>query len=154
MSRRTALSWALGALVVVLGAVVVDASVASGTPAKRPRPGAAPATFQPPGFGHLSRGPDRGTGVAAPYVQAFGQQSAAPLPPRHSTRPSIVPYLDGCDHDYGTVGQCVPWSFPAGVTDRCAWLREHRFGPLRVRGVDRLRLDTNHDRIACGPGDR
>jgi hypothetical protein len=154
MSRRTALWWALGALVVVLGAVVVDAAAASGTPAKRPRPGAAPATFQPPGFGHLPHGPDRGTGPVAPFVQAFGQQSASPRPPQPRTRPSVVPHLDGCDHNYGTVNQCVPWSFPDGVTDRCGWLREHHFGALRVRGVDRLGLDTNHDRIACGPGDR
>ena len=95
-------------------------------------------------------------GVPPPFVQPFAQQPAAV---RTTARPSptgevTVPVnIDGCDHDYGETGVCVPWTFPAGVTDRCAWLRAHGFGPLAVKGTDRLGLDTNHDAVACGPGD-
>jgi hypothetical protein len=151
MSRRIAFT-AGGLLLALVIALFVDAQMASGRPG-RPNPGGAPGTFQPPGFGHPAKVPAQGKGGGpAPYVQAFGPQSAPPLP-KPGGKPSLA-NVDGCDHDYGTANQCVPWSFPTGVTDRCAWLRAHNFSALRVRGQDRLGLDTNHDRIACGRGDR
>jgi hypothetical protein len=61
--------------------------------------------------------------------------------------------IDGCDHDYGTFNQCVPLTYPAGVTSRCAWLLAHGFGPLKVVGTDREHLDTDHDGVACDAGD-
>jgi hypothetical protein len=70
--------------------------------------------------------------------------------------PSPVPMtddLDGCDHDYGTAAQCVPYSFPPGTTNACTWLAEHGFGPIAVKGRDRHNLDTDHDGIACNAGD-
>jgi hypothetical protein len=102
------------------------------------------------------RAPVGTPGAPAPFVQAFAQQSGAE---RSTARPtptgtvSIPVNIDGCDHDYGGIGICVPWTFPAGVTDRCGWLRAQGFGPLAVVGTDRLSLDTNHDRVACGQGD-
>ncbi|KWX00186.1 hypothetical protein TH66_14935 [Carbonactinospora thermoautotrophica] len=93
--------------------------------------------------------------TAAPHIQPFAQrltgQRKHPAPKR--TRVSLPPGYDGCDRAYGEPGQCVPWRFPTGVADRCAWLRAHGFDPLPVHGRDRHRLDTNRDGIACGPGD-
>ncbi|MFG2238181.1 galactose oxidase-like domain-containing protein [Streptomyces sp. NPDC048734] len=65
--------------------------------------------------------------------------------------------FDGCDHSYGTVGQCVPWTFPKKantVAERCHWLEEKGYGtPLKVSGRDRHGLDRDRDGIACGKGD-
>jgi hypothetical protein len=56
---------------------------------------------------------------------------------------------DGCDHNYGSVTQCVPWTFPPGTSDKCAWLHAHGLTPLKVVGVDRQSLDPDGDRVAC-----
>lgn len=96
-------------------------------------------------------------GIPPPYVQTFAQQSVAPPTtpyPIPTGAVSVAPNIDGCDHDYrGMAGACVPWTFPAGVTDRCGWLRARGFPPLTVTGTDRLGLDANHDGVACGTGD-
>jgi hypothetical protein len=48
----------------------------------------------------------------------------------------------------------VPWQFPAGATDKCAWLRQRGFEPLEITGGrDRHGLDRNGDGTACGVGD-
>jgi hypothetical protein len=71
----------------------------------------------------------------------------------------MPPFDDGCDHNYGVAGQCVPANFPPGVTsvtDKCAWLHQHGFTgsiPIAPGGVDRQGLDPNHDGLACDPGD-
>ncbi|MCP2257804.1 hypothetical protein LX15_001490 [Streptoalloteichus tenebrarius] len=84
-----------------------------------------------------------------PRTGASGPPPAAPEP-----APADVPEgADGCDHAYGEPSQCVPWRFPPGTGEACAWLREHGFGPLAVRGRDRHQLDTNRDGVACGRGD-
>jgi hypothetical protein len=148
------------AVLALAGLPLVDAavvgSVASGQPARSGRPGAARSTFQPPGFATGARRADQVTGPA-PYVQDFGSPSeGARAGPAASPTVTISARanLDGCDHAYGTAGQCVPWTFPAGVSDRCGWLHAHNFGALPIHGPDRLGLDPNHDGIACGPGDR
>ncbi|MFH9861661.1 galactose oxidase-like domain-containing protein [Streptomyces sp. NPDC017202] len=65
--------------------------------------------------------------------------------------------FDGCDHSYGAVGQCVPWTFPKKadtVAERCDWLEEKGYGTgLKVSGRDRHGLDRTKDGIACGKGD-
>ena len=110
------------------------------------------------------------TGAASPGAGAPAGRQADPVPPRiqpfargltGATRtvgpspaapPKMAEGLDGCDHGYGEPGMCVPWRFPAGVTDGCGWLREHGYPPLTVRNDrDRHGLDTNGDGIACGP---
>lgn len=75
------------------------------------------------------------------------------VPPRPSTTPRLPESVDGCDHAYGRRNQCVPWSFPAGVVDGCAYLRDKGFGPLAVHGRDRHGLDRDGDGTACGRGD-
>jgi hypothetical protein len=62
--------------------------------------------------------------------------------------------IDGCDHDYGAVGQCVPWTVPGTTTQqRCAWLSAHGFGPLAITGEDRQHLDPVHAGTACAAAD-
>ncbi|NJC72539.1 hypothetical protein HC031_22875 [Planosporangium thailandense] len=94
--------------------------------------------------------------VPAPYVHPFADQSDVPTEaaaPSAGVVYSEAAEVDGCDHNYGVPGQCVPWNFPPGVTDRCAWLVEHGLGAVTVSGRDRQRLDTNRDGVACGHGD-
>ena len=89
-----------------------------------------------------------------PFIQNFGPPAGTLLPPVESPIAAVpFPVGDGCDHSYGEPNQCVPVRFPPGVTDGCGWLRAHGFGPLAVRGPDRLGLDANRDGVACGPGD-
>lgn len=94
---------------------------------------------------------------APPYVQPFAQQ---PDSTPHTGLPSptagveIAEGSDGCDHAYGDRHVCVPWQFPDGVTDKCAWLKSHGFEALKITGGrDRHGLDRNGDGIACGAGD-
>jgi hypothetical protein len=57
--------------------------------------------------------------------------------------------VDGCDHSYGTRAQCIPWTFPAGVTDKCAWLTAHGYQRIPVAGPDRQHLDPDRNGAAC-----
>jgi hypothetical protein len=146
-----------GLLLALVVALVIGSQMAGGG-RPQPKAGYSPGVFQPPGFGQpdpsvapSAVAPGGSAGVA-PYVQGFGPQSGSTVP-TPGTKPTTAP-VDGCDHDYGTANQCVPWNFPANVTDRCGWLSAHHMSALRIHGRDRLGLDTNHDQIACGKGDR
>jgi hypothetical protein len=91
----------------------------------------------------------------APFVRSFtspltGKRGAVY---KHSRHIPIGWNVDGCDHDYGTPNQCVPWKIPATAGPACAWLKANGFGPVRVYGRDRQHLDTNQDGIACDTGD-
>lgn len=91
----------------------------------------------------------------APHILDFarglrGARLKLPKGPHHV---AVAWNVDGCDHDYGNANQCVPWTIPAPAGQGCQWLAAHGFGPLKVRGRDRLGLDTNHDGIACDKGD-
>lgn len=65
----------------------------------------------------------------------------------------VPPSSGGCDHDYGEATQCVPWTFPDGITeyaDKCLWLKLNGFTTtLKVVGTDRQRLDPDGNKIAC-----
>lgn len=95
-------------------------------------------------------------GAAAPIVQPFvqdfaGQPGVKPLKPLPSPTGThfVRPNVDGCDHNYGEITQCVPWTFPPGTTDKCAWLAERGFQPLKVAAADRQKLDPDGNKIAC-----
>ncbi|MEV6207300.1 hypothetical protein [Kitasatospora sp. NPDC051914] len=95
----------------------------------------------------------------APHIHGFARGLKA-SPEQLPTSASPVPQepgSDGCDHAYGTAGQCVPWVFPPGVGSttraRCAWLTAHGLGELQVHGRDRMHLDRNRDGIICGRDD-
>ncbi|GAB3671452.1 hypothetical protein GCM10027589_40520 [Actinocorallia lasiicapitis] len=70
-----------------------------------------------------------------------------------TVRTTVEPGYDGCDHGYGSPGQCVPWDFPSAVrtpAGKCAWLKGAGFaGPLAVRGADRHGLDPDRNGLAC-----
>ena len=55
--------------------------------------------------------------------------------------PKIGWNVDGCDDDYGSPNQCVPWQIPAASPQAdCAWLRSNGFGPLKIVGTNRQHL--------------
>ncbi|MCW6009717.1 hypothetical protein K1W54_35030 [Micromonospora sp. CPCC 205371] len=115
----------------------------------RPKPGHA----DDPG-----QGAQAGSAVTPPaFVQDFAQQPGTkPQGPALSPTAGveIAEGTDGCDHAYGGRDVCVPWEFPASVTDKCGWLKERGFKPLKIEGGrDRHALDRNGDGTACGPGD-
>ena len=92
----------------------------------------------------------------APLVRSFnsplnGKREAVY---KHARRMRLGWNVDGCDHDYGTPNQCVPWKIPVSTgRTACAWLKANGFGQVRVYGRDRQHLDTNQDGIACDAGD-
>ncbi|WP_354643335.1 hypothetical protein [Kitasatospora camelliae] len=146
----------------VLFAAAVAATAAGTTlagsgsaPAAAP---AAPAAAQP-------AAPAAGQASAAPHVLDFAQglkNSPKKLPAQGTPAPQ-PPGVDGCDHAYGTAGQCVPAVFPPGVgtsaAERCTWLKDHGLKDVKVKeqknaaDKDKLKLDRNKDGIACGAGD-
>ncbi len=101
--------------------------------------------------------------VAAARVQSFadelkasepGAGTSAPQPGHRHHGVRMAAGFDGCDHAYGRIGQCVPWTFPKmPQADRCAWLLDRGYGRLEVHGRDRHHLDRDKDGIACGKGD-
>lgn len=100
-----------------------------------------------------------------PFEDAPSEQptiTAQPTPGRPITaepdakpvaKESIVPYADGCDHNYGKVPLCVPWAFPQGFhtspAKKCEWLKNHDFGRIPITGVDRQSLDPDENGLAC-----
>jgi hypothetical protein len=61
----------------------------------------------------------------------------------------------GCAVGYGAAGaQCVPKRAPGNRRVTCAYVVEQFPHGVSVTGRDRLHLDSNRDRIACGYGDR
>jgi hypothetical protein len=60
---------------------------------------------------------------------------------------------DGCDHDYGSPNQCVPWTIPGSTSQaKCAWLKSNGFGPLQVAGTNRQDLTENAQGYVCASG--
>jgi len=149
--RHSASSAAAPALPLLATSIPVTAADPSMAPSWTPPPTKI-ATPSPPSAAAATRTPGRVAAVAEPYVQDFaGQPGAKPLPklPSPTVTHSVRANVDGCDHNYGEVTQCVPWTFPPGTADKCDWLRERGFKELRVAGTDRQKLDDDHDGVAC-----
>jgi hypothetical protein len=137
-----------------------DSRWSAGSPGADYGPGPGPEHEGPnPGRGDdPGQGAQAGSAVTPPaFVQDFAQQPGTnPKGPAPSPTAGveIAEGTDGCDHAYGGRDVCVPWEFPAGVTDKCGWLKERGFKPLKIEGGrDRHALDRNTDGTACGPGD-
>ena len=153
------------ALVVGLAGVLVaggsdrDILWFEGEPVAAPAGEVAPesAGGAEPGRGPGQRQPTGPVESPPPYVQPFAEQPGVKPNPSQASPTAgvdIAEGMDGCDHAYGDRDICVPWEFPAGVTDKCAWLRERGFEPLKITGGrDRHGLDRNGDGTACGAGD-
>jgi hypothetical protein len=158
---RIGIAAVLVALVVGVAGVLVasgndrDVRWFDGTPAAAPA--AESGGGSEPGRGSDPRGPTGRVESPPPYLQPFAQQPGATprIPsPSPTAGVKIAEGTDGCDHAYGDRDVCVPWQFPAGATDKCAWLRQRGFEPLEITGGrDRHGLDRNGDGTACGVGD-
>ncbi|MFC4069761.1 hypothetical protein [Actinoplanes subglobosus] len=88
----------------------------------------------------------------APFVQTFAAQPGVTRQKakRKPTAPVKVPAaVDGCDRNYGTIAHCIPVRFPAGVTDKCAWLRDHGYRDVKVVAKDRQGLDPDRNGVIC-----
>lgn len=113
---------AVGAVVLVAGGAIVTGAVRGD--AGPGRPVASPVPSAPPHVVAQARGL---TGRRHPV----GAPSQVPLPIS----------VDGCNHDYGVVGQCVPVAAPGGGRVTCAVLKRSGLldQPLHV-GRDSLAL--------------
>jgi hypothetical protein len=74
------------------------------------------------------------TPQVAPYVQSFAEQPGVPtkeaLPSPTATATKLRTNVDGCDHGYKMAEKptmCVPWTFPASASDKCAYLRTNNY---------------------------
>jgi hypothetical protein len=126
-----------------------------------PAPTASPAAVStaagapPPGAPTASLPPLAGVTTATPPRPHMITNFANRLGPRRTAPPGralTVPVrsdVDGCDRNYGTAGQCVPGTLPAGQTDVCAYLAQRGIKGVRVSGTDVKRLDGNHNGVAC-----
>jgi hypothetical protein len=88
----------------------------------------------------------------APFVQTFAAQPGVTRQKakRKPTAPvKVAPAVDGCDRNYGTIAHCIPVRFPAGVTDKCAWLRERGYKNVKVAARDRQGLDPDRNGVIC-----
>ena len=86
-----------------------------------------------------------------PYARRLEGKTETGGPVPKTVKP-VEENFDGCDHGYGAVTQCVPWTFPAGVKtekQKCAWLTAQGFKTLQVHGTDRHKLDPDKNGVAC-----
>jgi hypothetical protein len=105
----------------------------------------------------LAVSPTAASAAPAPFVASFGGGvPAGKIRVVKNTRdvPIKEPVnIDGCDHDYGAPGQCVPWQIPASSPQAaCAWLKANGFGPLKVYGTNRQHLPENAEGYVCAAG--
>jgi len=103
----------------------------------------------------LAVSPSAASASPAPYVPYFGGSTAGNT---HVVKNRDVPIkepvnIDGCDHDYGTGSQCIPWHIPASSPQAaCAWLKANGFGSLKVYGTNRQHLPENSAGYVCAAG--
>ena len=128
--------WAAAIAVPVLAvSVVTGTTMASARP--RPTLAVSASSLQAKPAAHIM---DFGSAPASKQIHPKGHAKSIPEPWN----------IDGCDHDYGTPNQCVPWTVPGATTQaKCAWLQSHGFGPLAVPGKNRQHLPENAKGDAC-----
>jgi len=89
----------------------------------------------------------------APHVLLFDNDLPTPRPAGRVAALTLGGHVTGCDSDYGTADQCVPWAIPGSTRQaKCAWLRANGFGPLPVAGINRQHLAENGRGYVCGSG--
>jgi hypothetical protein len=116
-----------------------------------PKPGRNPALQKQTSLAAVASRPNPGAGARV-------QKPAAALPGRKLRRPAPAPtkgaIAGGCATGYGAPGdQCVPLRAPGNQPMTCAYVAKLLPAGIAVTGKDTLRLDTNRDTVACGPGD-
>ena len=106
----------------------------------------------------LAVSPSAASAAPAPYVMNFDGGAVPAGKARVVRNKSDAPIkepvnIDGCDHDYGVPGQCIPWHIPASSPQAaCAWLKANGFGPLKVYGTNRQNLPENSAGYVCAAG--
>jgi hypothetical protein len=92
---------------------------------------------------------------AAPAQHVMIFDNALPSQPAKVklVTPKVAWNVDGCDHDYGTANQCVPWKVPGSTgAARCAWLESMGFGAIKVSGTNRQDLPEYGQGYVCAAG--
>ncbi|MEU8661575.1 hypothetical protein [Actinoplanes philippinensis] len=132
--------------------VAAQQTLPAGPSSVVPSSAAPPATEKAPAATEKAPGKAGKHGTPAPFVQTFAAQPGVTRQKakRKPTAPvKVAPTVDGCDRNYGTVAQCVPVRFPEGVTDKCAWLRDHGYQAVKVAAKDRQGLDPDRNGVIC-----
>ncbi|MBR7837546.1 hypothetical protein KDL01_29980 [Actinospica durhamensis] len=90
-----------------------------------------------------------------PQATALTGDKSKAVPNKKGPSKVVEPWnVDGCDHDYGTPNECVPWVVPGKTTAaRCTWLLAEGFKPFKVYGRDRQDLNPAHTALACSAAD-
>lgn len=117
-TRNMLVAAAAGALVLIGGAIY--ATTASKTPAADARP--------------------------APHIELYATALQGEVHKPLAT-PEVFSYgdnLGGCDLNYGSGRECLPYNFPRQVKNtaaaKCAWLKKEGFPPMEVAHTDRQGL--------------
>ena len=98
-------------------------------------------------------GSKKATVSPARHVLPFDNHRPAQGRPPRPADPALDSHVTGCDSDYGTAAQCVPWTIPgSSPAAKCGWLRSNGFGPLRVAGTNRQDLTENGRGYVCPSG--
>jgi hypothetical protein len=148
MNRNTKVRGALAAVrrhparAAAICVPLVAVSVFSGTTMASARP---QATLPVPA-GAVNAAP-------AQHVMLFGNNLSGHVA-KFKSAPKIAFNEDGCDHNYGSPNQCVPWQIPGSTgAARCAWLESMGFGAVQVSGTNRQDLPEDAQGYACGSGE-
>jgi hypothetical protein len=93
------------------------------------------------------------TAAPAQHVMIFDNDLPSQPAQVKLVTPKIAWNVDGCDHDYGSPNQCVPWQIPGSTgAARCAWLESMGFGAIKVYGTNRQDLPENAQGYVCAAG--
>lgn len=143
-------------------ALSAQVDTATGTP----RSGRDPADQKQTALAAIAGRPNGGAG-ARPAVEAektgARKGGGGHAGTHHAVSPSaVLPHpstsrhlASGCLIGYGAPGaQCLPVRAPGNKPVTCAYVVTLFPEGIAVTGKDRLRLDTDKDKIACDAGDR
>lgn len=127
------------------------------TQAGAPQDGRDPAALKQTSLAAAaSKAQGNGTRVTTPAKKATHDHAHDVMPDDMLMDPKTSGELaSGCVTGYGRPGaQCLPAKGPNGVKLTCAYVVKIFPHGVTVLGADKLKLDSNGDKLACGAGDR
>jgi hypothetical protein len=128
-----------GVLILAMGTILITALLLGQVPQTLAASNSSP-TYPAPG------------GTPAPHIItqfARGLTGARRILPQIPVPVPLTNAIDGCNHDYGEPGQCIPSRLPTGQTDWCSYLASHGLAHVKVIGRDSLALDQHHTGRTC-----